>query len=109
MIHKIFTIYDTQAKAYHIPFYMHQVGMAVRVFHDMANDPEHQFGKHPEDYSLYQIGVYDDEDGSTHSMPGNLWKELITTALEQKDTNGQISDGSPVLRNPEGRDTAQFV
>jgi len=61
MNHKIFTIYDSKAKAYLTPFFLHEDGMALRVFTDCVNDKEHQFGKHPEDYTLFNIGSWSDD------------------------------------------------
>lgn len=61
MKQKIFTIYDSKAKAYLTPFFLHQDGMALRIFTDCVNDPAHQFGKHPEDYTLFNIGSWSDE------------------------------------------------
>jgi len=61
MKHKIFTIFDSKAKAYLTPFFLHEDGMAIRVFADCINDETHQFGKHPEDYTLFCIGSWDDE------------------------------------------------
>jgi len=61
MNHKIFTIYDSKAKAYLTPFFMHEEGMALRVFIDCINDEKHQFGKHPEDYTLFNIGSWSDD------------------------------------------------
>lgn len=61
MQNKIFTIYDSKAKAYITPFFMHEEGMAIRVFSDCINDTTHQFGKHPEDYTLFTIGSWDDQ------------------------------------------------
>ncbi len=56
---QIFTVYDTKAKAYLPPFFLPQQGMATRVFADLCNQEGHQFNKHPEDYSLYTIGTFD--------------------------------------------------
>ncbi len=61
MKHNIFTIYDSKAKAYLTPFFLHQDGMALRVFADCINDATHQFGKHPEDYTLFNIGSWSDD------------------------------------------------
>jgi len=61
MKHYIFTIYDSKAKAYLTPFFIHEDGMALRVFADCINDTTHQFGKHPEDYILFNIGSWEDE------------------------------------------------
>lgn len=61
MIHKIFAIHDEKAGCYLPPFVLHAIGMATRAFSDACNDLNHQFGQHPADYTLFQIGDYDDE------------------------------------------------
>lgn len=60
MIHHIFTIYDQKAKAYLPPFYLPERGMAERTFSDCVNSNDHQFGAHPQDYTLFTIGLFDD-------------------------------------------------
>jgi len=63
MIQKVFTIYDSKMEAYMQPFFMSQKGQAVRAFTDTVNDPTSQFNKHPEDFTLFEIGEYDDATG----------------------------------------------
>ncbi len=60
MKHKIFTVFDVKAQAYLPPWCMPERGMAVRVFSDCVNSDEHQFGKHPGDYTLFELGIWDD-------------------------------------------------
>lgn len=60
MLLKIFTVFDQKAKAYLPPFYMQNEGMAIRALTDSVRDPEHQFGKFAEDYTLYTLGEFDD-------------------------------------------------
>lgn len=64
MIHEIFAVYDSKAEAYTPPFFQHQEAMALRTFTDCCNDKEHTFGKHPEDYTLFNLGKYDDSNGT---------------------------------------------
>lgn len=64
MIHLIYTIYDSKAQTYTLPFYMTTDAMAKRQFSNWANDPNHTFGKNPEDYTLFAAGQYDDETGT---------------------------------------------
>ena len=59
----VFTVYDVKAKLHLQPFFMRSIPEAVRAFGDLANDEGHQFGKHPEDYTLVQIGDYDETSG----------------------------------------------
>ncbi len=68
MKYHIFAIYDAKALAYLPPFVLPEIGMALRVFSDMVNSPEHQFGKHPEDYNLYEIGMYHDHNAQIETM-----------------------------------------
>lgn len=60
MKHKVFSIFDVKAQAYLPPFYMPETAMAIRVFSDCVNSGDHQFGKHPGDYTLFEMGVWDD-------------------------------------------------
>jgi len=60
---KIFTVFDGPANAYLPPFFFHAAGQAVRAFTDSANDDQHLIGKHPADYTLFEVGTYDDATG----------------------------------------------
>lgn len=73
MKQKIFAIYDSKAEAYLTPFFLPAIGMAVRAITDCANNPEHQFGQNPDDYTLFQIGEFDDDIGQvTPITPSTL-------------------------------------
>lgn len=79
MLFKIFTVYDQKAKAHLPPFFLPETGQAVRTFADTCNDENHQFGKHPEDYTLMKIGVYDDSTATieTYDVP-----EVLGTGIK---------------------------
>ncbi len=62
MKHKMFVIYDSKANAFMQPWFLTQQGMAQRAFSDCVNDPDHNFGRHPEDYTLFDIGQFDDQN-----------------------------------------------
>lgn len=61
MLLKVFTIYDSKAEAYLQPFFMQSTGQALRAFEDSVNDPNHQFNKHAADFTLFELGTYDDQ------------------------------------------------
>lgn len=67
MILKIFTVFDSKAGVYGQPSFMVSRGAAIRSFTDMVNDQNHPFHKHPEDYTLFEIGEYDDNEGEIES------------------------------------------
>lgn len=66
MVRIIVSVYDRAAQCYGQPFYVNAVGQATRSFTDEVNraDKDNPLFQHPEDFDLYQIGVYNDNDGS---------------------------------------------
>lgn len=92
---KIFTVYDCKAEAYLPPFYMAKSGQAVRAFSDMANDPTHAFYKHAEDYTLFQLGVFDDNSATfdLHASPLAMCK-----AIEHKKQREMFMDNLDPLK-----------
>lgn len=60
MLLKIFTVYDSKTEAYLPPFFLRSTGEACRSFEEACNDPNHPFYKHSPDYTLFELGVFDD-------------------------------------------------
>lgn len=60
MILKMFAVYDSKTEAYFPPFYNTTNAAALRDFADKVNTPNHHWARHPEDFSLFCVGVYDD-------------------------------------------------
>ncbi len=73
-----YTIYDVASGVYMRPFFSQADGQATRGFKDIATDADHEVGKHPEDYTLYRIGTFNDTTGK---MTGEELEKLAT-ALE---------------------------
>ncbi len=57
---KIFSIYDSKAEAYLPPFFLNATGLALRYFEDAANNPEHDMSKYSADYTLFELGEFDE-------------------------------------------------
>lgn len=60
---RAFTVYDSKVEAYLRPFFMHTDAEAIRAFKDTVNDGQSPFCKHPEDFTLFAIGHFDESDG----------------------------------------------
>lgn len=58
-----YTIFDSCSGSYSRPFFTAADGDAVRQFGDIANDESHPIGKHPEHYSLFRNGTFNDQTG----------------------------------------------
>ncbi len=106
MEHLLFSIYDEKAHAYLPPFTLPRSDMAIRTFSDCINSDTHAFSRHPGDYTLYELGVFDDNTGeiSTHPVRTNLgvglaFKKLDPPLKYEGPSNGDqqpISDGPPI-------------
>ncbi len=69
MLQKIFTVYDSKAESYSNPVYLNSTGPAVRTFSDSVQDPESPFAKHPADYTLFELGTFDDVTAKMELLP----------------------------------------
>lgn len=67
MKYGMYSIFDSKAAAFMQPFFSSANGMAVRAFSDLVQDAGHPVGKHPEDYSLFCVGGFDDVNGTVES------------------------------------------
>lgn len=63
MVLKVFTVFDSKAEAYLNPIYFQTKGQAIRAFSDTAKDGQSMISKHPQDYTLFEIGEYDQLKG----------------------------------------------
>jgi len=106
MEHKIFSIYDQKAYAYLPPFTLPHADMAERTFMDCINSSDHAFGRNPADYTLFELGTYDDNKALITPYEvvrtiGNgieYVKSRDLTPKEQTDGNiHAIGHGAPVL------------
>ena len=61
---KLFSIYDSKAEVWTMPVPMNSAGEAVRSFSEAANDPETAYGRHGEDFSLFEVGLWDEYNGN---------------------------------------------
>lgn len=59
---KVYAIRDAKTEAWLQPMFFVNTAQALRQFGDSLQD-ENTFSKHPEDFSLWQLGEYDDTTG----------------------------------------------
>lgn len=63
MKNPIFSIFDEKAEAFMRPFPMLNEATAVRDFTDAMTNPENPMARFPADYTLFQLGEFDDNTG----------------------------------------------
>jgi hypothetical protein len=65
MLSVIVSVKDSAAEAFGRPMYLQSLGVAIRSFTDEVNreDKDNQLYQHPDDFDLYELGVFDDSLG----------------------------------------------
>lgn len=83
----LYSIHDAKAGVYLSPFPMQTHGMAQRAFMDALENPQTPMCKYPLDFSLFFIGVYDDE---TSIIVSELPPEMIMNASQAKKATNNL-------------------
>ncbi len=78
MLMHVYSFFDTASGMYMRPFVAIADGEATRAFGDLVKNPEHPIGMHPEDYSCFRVGSWNDQKGALTVEP----PECLCTGLE---------------------------
>ena len=63
MIHTMIAVKDAKVGSYARPVPVVNAATGVRAFPDAVNDPSTEYHKHPEDYTIWELGSFDDQTG----------------------------------------------
>lgn len=70
MKQQLFTVYDNKARAYQQIFMAPTLAAGMRAFSDVVQDPNTSLAKHPADYTLVQVGEFNENSGILTPKPG---------------------------------------
>lgn len=65
----VFALYDVKASFFSAPMFFAHRGMAIRAVIELGSDLSTMVGRHPADYHLYELGLFDDQTGSFQVAP----------------------------------------
>lgn len=82
MITQVFSVLDAKIGSFMQPWFSATVDSARRAFFDACQDSASLLGRHPQDFTLYHLGSFDDETGLFDCKLIALGN---ATALLQKD------------------------
>ena len=63
------SVKDQKVGVYFQPFFARTKAEAMRTFQDLATEPEHMFAKHPEDFVLFLLSEWNEDNGYFDNMP----------------------------------------
>jgi len=83
---KMTAVFDSKIGAYRAPQFFKFTGEALRAWETVCNDPDTQFAKYPADFTLFEIGEFDEITGefSAHAAKINLG--LALSVKKQPET-----------------------
>lgn len=68
MILKIYSVFDSKAKAFATPFFTHNDDMAIRIFEAATNQEGTPVFQHAADYTLFELGEFNDQAGAITTL-----------------------------------------
>lgn len=63
MLQRVCALYDSAVGAYLQPFFVPSRGAAERGMMDLVANPESNVSKHPGDFTLFELGTWDEHTG----------------------------------------------
>ncbi len=85
-----YAIFDSCSGIYEKPFFSSTDELVKREFQDVATSADHLISKHPEHFTLWRLGMFDNTDGKlTNELNEQLWS--ATEAISQSQ---QIAPGA---------------
>lgn len=96
MICKAFALLDTKVGTFSVPFFVRHDAEAVRIAQGVASDPNTVPGRHPEDFLLMELGLFDDSTGKFES--GLLTNHGVISSFIQRrpDPGSSLFPDMPV-------------
>lgn len=87
LVQNVYSVYDLKGEAYGLPYYAVNDRVAMRLFLDGCRDPETPVGRHPHDFALFRVGIWNAENGTLAGtdVPVPVWTGV--EAMKMKEGN----------------------
>jgi hypothetical protein len=82
---KVYSIYDEKVRAFASPFFMPNDAVALRAFADNVNKEDSSIHEHPEDYTLFCLGNFDDQTGEISSEKKSLGNGVQFKSVKEEN------------------------
>ncbi len=84
MKQQIYAVYDSCAGIYDSPHFANSDDIVRRQFQDIATAADNPISKHPEHYSLWRLGAWDNTNGKINNESNEcLWQALEAISQSQ--------------------------
>lgn len=65
--HKVFLLKDEKSNSYGFPIARETRGLFIRDIQEALTEGRATFAKHPQDFSVFEVGEYDPQTGNIHT------------------------------------------
>ena len=96
MNRNIYMVFDTAAAIYMGPIVHRTDGEALRDFEAISTNAETKIGQNPEDFSLYKVGMFNDNDGILQPLEKiclGTALEMVAKARQQENVKKNVTAG----------------
>lgn len=83
MLKQIYVIHDITAEVYTDPFYGINDQVAIRTCQNLVHNPGTTFYENPEDFRLYNIGLYNEEKAEIQTYEPRLIVRLSDLLIKK--------------------------
>lgn len=99
MLVKVFSIYDSKVEAFMRPFFEQTRGSAIRSVTEAVNDKSTSFSKYPADFTLFELGSFDDSNGQFTLLPTPVSCGLLIEFVDVDDRSrfSDVRSGAVVV------------
>lgn len=94
MIFNLYSVNDTLARIYYMPFQTSTVEPAIRVFSDLVNAKGESVYNNPEDFNLMHLGTFDDATGLITPFEKPVF--IVSAVKVHEGYKDEIGNGSSV-------------
>lgn len=77
----MYSIFDVASETFGQPFLMNTDTLAARSFYEASQNPSTPIHKYPQEYVLYKVGSFDEDEGMLHPQEP---KRLMSAAHARK-------------------------
>ncbi len=94
---QFYAIFDTCSGIYEKPFSSTTDDLVKREFQDVALSADHPISKHPEHYSLWRLGTFDNTNGNILDEKNEcLWQAVEAISQSQNIDDTTVGDFDPL-------------
>lgn len=96
-----YAVFDSKAKFFTAPFFCVNDMVALRLFAGAVGDPATDLHKFPSDYTLFRVGMWDDEKGAITPLSPLENLGIAAQFVARADMHGPFHGAAAVRGNGE--------